>query len=246
MKKIALLGYGRMGHTVQKTALDRGINVLFAIDNHKNASGTDIPVVGTHAFEEMVSQLMPDALIDFSHPDATLEIAPLAIRYGINMVVCTTGFSIQQQELLKTLAKDSASAFLLAPNITPGINILMLFANIASRLLPEYDIQITDYHFKKKHDRPSGTALKLAHELEKHGHTPDVYGVRAGNIVGKHTVLLAGAEDQIEITHQSYFKDIYAKSALDAAERITGKKGFMTMKDVLNLESILKTCCDEA
>lgn len=235
-----------MGRTIQKVAQARDINVLFAIDNYTDGSDDVIPIIGTQAFEEMVSRQKPDAIIDFSHPDATMEIAPLAIRYGIDMVVCTTGFTLEQQEVFKSLARDSASAFLLAPNITPGINILMLFAKIASRMLPDHDIQITDYHFKEKHDCPSGTALKLAHDLEKIGKTPDVYGVRAGNIVGKHTVLLAGAEDQIEITHQSYFKDIYAKSALDAAKNIVGKKGFMTMKDVLNLESILKACCDEA
>ncbi len=246
MKNIALLGYGRMGRTVQKAALARGMNVLFAVDNHTDTQDGVTPIIKTAAFEEMVLRQKPDVIIDFSRPKATMEIAPLAIRYGIDMVVCTTGFSLEQQEVLKSLAGDAASAFLLAPNITPGINILMLFAKIASRMLPDHDIQITDYHFKEKHDCPSGTALKLAHELEKTGKKPDVYGVRAGNIVGKHTVLLAGAEDQIEISHQSYFKDIYAKSALDAATKIARKKGFMTMKDILNMEKILKACCDEA
>ncbi len=248
MTTIALLGYGCMGQKVHEMAQsENNFDILFAIDNYLDeTNGFAIPIIKTNQFAKIISQKKPDVIIDFSRPDATMEIAPLALQNNINMVVCTTGFTLEQRNKLKTLADNSQAAFLLSPNITPGINILMLFTKIANKMLNDYDIQIIDYHFKEKHDTPSGTALKLARDLESDGKVVDVYGVRAGNIVGVHSVLLAGKQDQIEITHQSYSKDIFAKSALNFAMSLVGKKGYLEMKDILNYKEILQKYIDEA
>ena len=178
---IALLGFGRMGKKVWEAAeACCDVEVLFAIDSRTDIETHPIPVVTPDHFEEMAAAVKPDVIIDFSRPAATMHIAPLALARGISMVVCTTGFSPEQQQRLKSLTEHSPAAFLMAPNITPGINVLMLLTQAASRLLPGYDIQIIDYHTKKKVDRPSGTALKLAADLEKTGRSADVFGVRAG------------------------------------------------------------------
>ena len=244
---IALLGYGRMGKKVWDIVqTENDTDVIFAIDNRLDIENAPVPVIQPGRFEETITHNKPDVIIDFSHPAATMQIAPTALKNDISMVTCTTGFTNDQQQNIKTLAADSQAAFLMAPNITPGINVLMLFAKIASRILPGYDIQILDYHHNKKHDRPSGTALKLADNLKKEGRDADVYGIRAGNIVGLHSVLLAGERDQIEISHQSYTRDIFAKSAIDAAKALAGRQGYLEMKDILNFDAIFQWCMRDA
>lgn len=242
MTTIALLGYGRIGRRVYRlTQAEKNYKVIYAIDNYVEQDSIDIPIIRTDQFEETIKQQRPDVIIDFSHPNATLDIAPKALANNIGMVVCTAGFTEEQRiELKKAADRYPSAAFLLAPNITPGINLLMIFTKIAGQILNDYDIQITDYHFKEKKDCPSGTAKKLARELNNDGVEATVNGVRAGNIVGIHTALFAGSQDQIEITHQSYSKDIFAKSALDAAKSIIGRSGYLEMKDILNYKEIIK------
>ena len=245
MIKIALLGFGRMGKKVLEAAEARSdVRVLFAVDTCTDTEPHTITVIAPERFAKTIETHRPDVIIDFSCPTATMLIAPAALSRGISVVTCTTGFSPEEQCCLKAHAERSSAALLMAPNITPGINVLMLMARAASRLLPGYDIQITDRHGKKKADRPSGTALKLAGDLEKDGRSADVYGVRAGGIVGVHSVLFAGELDQIEITHQSYTRDIFAKSALDAATSICGRQGYLEMKDILGCQELLTSSSD--
>lgn len=244
MITLALLGYGRIGQRIGRLARDQhDTKVLFAIDDFWDGSKEcSTPVIKADALEQTLEQTKPDAIIDFSHPEATMKVTPVALSHSINMVVCTAGFTQAQRERLQGMAADADAALLLAPNITYGINLLMAFAKIAAKVLPDYDIAITDYHFKDKKDCPSGTARKLARELAAQGASPEVHGIRAGNIVGVHTVLFSGQQDEVVITHRSYSKDIFARSALDAAKAIQGKKGFLEMKDIIDWQDIIATC----
>ena len=243
MTTIALLGFGKMGRKVWETAAARSdTSVLFAIDNGPIIAPSPIPVVPPDRFVQTCKSTRPDVIIDFSAPAATMEISPVALSLGISMVVCTTGFSDDQRQTLRSCAQASSAAFLLAPNITPGINVLMILAKLAGDLLPEHDIHITDYHFRDKADCPSGTAEKIAHNLRQGGRDISVSGVRAGSIVGIHEALFAGPRDQITISHQSYTKDIFAQSALDAALALSGRRGFLEMSDILDYHRILD--CD--
>lgn len=239
MIKLALLGLGRMGKEVLNLSYqDNQFKVLFAIDKSPGLNQSSIPVILPEEIEKALVTYQPDIVIDFSHPNATLELAPIILENNVSMVVCTTGFSLEQQLYLKSLAENSQAALLLAPNITMGINLIMLFSKIASEVLDDYNIQIIDYHGKKKKDRPSGTALKIARELENSGKDIDVYGVRVGEIVGIHKILFAGQDDQFELTHQSYAPKTFAKSALKAATLLYGKKGYYEMFDILGLRGI--------
>ena len=245
MTTIALLGFGRVGRKVWETAAARSDTaVLFAIDSQPISPPSPIPIVPPDRFVQTCQSTRPDVIIDFSHPAATMQIAPAALSLGISMVVCTTGFSDDQRQTLRSCAQASNAAFLLAPNITPGINVLMLLAKIAGELLPEHDIHITDYHFREKADCPSGTAKKIADALRQSGRDASVSGVRAGSIVGIHEALFAGPRDQITISHQSYTKDIFAHSALDAAVALSGRRGFLEMTDILDYHRILERDVD--
>ena len=239
MTKIGLLGLGRIGREIWKhsKAEPQKYEVVVAIDKDLEASkDIEIPVYKPQDINSAITQHSPQVLIDFSHPSATLENIPVVLQNKISIVVCTTGFTEDQQQFLKDVANNSKGALLYAPNITLGINLLMLFSKIAGRILDDYDIQITDYHFKGKKDNPSGTALKLAKELEEMGVKPHVHGVRAGGIIGKHKVLFAGGDDQLEIIHESYTPTIFAKNALKMASLLVGKQGYFEVMDLLELK----------
>ena len=147
MTTLALLGYGRIGQRIDRLAKDEpDLKVLFAIDNFsQNAADAAIPLIKTNAFEQTIGQTKPNVIIDFSHPDATMRIAPVALSRGISMVVCTAGFTQVQHDYLKNIAGSADAALLLAPNITYGINLLMAFAKIAAKVLPGYDISTVSY-----------------------------------------------------------------------------------------------------
>lgn len=242
MIKLALLGLGRMGkEIIQQVQEDDKFRIVFGIEqNFKAVKDFCIPVFEPREVEQAIQEYRPDVVIDFSHPTATMEFAPILMNHNVNMVICTTGFTLDEQGQLKAIANESKGALLLAPNITPGINLLMIFSKIASQVLTGYDIQILDYHFKNKKDSPSGTARKLVKQLENEGYQANVYGIRAGGIIGKHKVLFAGPEDQIEINHEAYSIRIFARSALNAAVLLQGKQGFKEMKDILMIEEVIK------
>ena len=135
-----------------------------------------------------------------------------------------------------------------APNITLGVNVLMLLTNLASNILNNYDFQITEIHHKNKKDAPSGTAKKIAVEIQKglrssgnedkNAQVP-ITAVRAGGVVGKHEVMIIGEDDKIEISHESFSRRAFALGALRAVRFIKGKAGFYEMNDVLNLKKVL-------
>ena len=137
-----------------------------------------------------------------------------------------------------------------APNITLGVNVLMLLTNLTSSLLSNYDFQITEVHHKNKLDSPSGTAKKIAFEiqngLKNKGITISnteipINSVRAGGVIGRHEVMIVGEEDKIEISHESFSRKAFAQGAIKAAQFIHKKSGYYEMRDVLDLDKVLKT-----
>lgn len=135
-----------------------------------------------------------------------------------------------------------------APNITLGVNVLMLITNIASNILNNYDFQINEIHHKRKKDAPSGTTLKIAKEVQKglksSGRDVDeseipITAVRAGGVVGKHEVMIIGEEDKIEISHESFSRRAFAAGAIRAVKFVFRKTGYFEMTDVLNLSKVL-------
>ncbi len=195
-----------------------------------------------------------DVIIDFTSPDATLRHLADAVRRRRAIVIGTTGFSPDDMTQLRVHAESIPCVQ--APNMSVGITVLLqIIGNVARALGDDYDLEIIETHHNKKKDAPSGTALKLAEVLAaatnrdlrdagvyaRHGligarakKEIGMQSVRAGDIVGDHTVLYGGPGERIEITHRAHNRDPFARGALRAAEWVvTQPPGLYGMADVL-------------
>lgn len=261
MIRVCLIGLGKTGSEVAKVLLaQENIKLVAAVCRPGSSKigkdlgeiagcrDTGIIVEGSDKLEEMVFRAKPDVVVDFSNPEATIRNAVILSRMKLNMVVATTGFSKFSLKRLFVLTKKYHNGIVYAPNITLGVNVMMLLTNIASSILNNYDFQVSEEHHSKKKDIPSGTALKIAGEIEKAltttgvpvkpGSVP-INAVRAGGIVGKHEVSIAGDEDMLEISHQSFSRKAFASGAIRALKFVYKKTGYFEMSDVLNLSNIL-------
>jgi 4-hydroxy-tetrahydrodipicolinate reductase len=197
-----------------------------------------------------------DVLIDFSQPAATLAYLEQCQAAGRKMVIGTTGFDDAGCRHIRAAAEKIAIVF--APNMSVGVNLCFHLLDIAARVLgDDVDIEVIEAHHRHKRDAPSGTALRmgevLAQALARNLQQDAVYGrhgvtgerprrqigfstVRAGEIVGEHTVLFAGAGERVEITHKAESRLTFAGGALRAARWVMGKNsGLFDMQDVLGL-----------
>jgi 4-hydroxy-tetrahydrodipicolinate reductase len=211
-------------------------------------------VVITDIFEEAFVSC--DVIIDFTLPEVTVETARYASGKAKYLVIGTTGLSEDQLMVLQDTAQSVP--VVLAPNMSIGVNVMFKAAAILTQLLGDaYDIEIVEAHHRLKKDAPSGTALGLARSIAKargvdlEGHARyDRHGIigarpegeigiqtlRAGDIVGDHTVLFAGNNERIEIKHQAHSRQNFAKGALQAARWVRDKSpGLYSMMDVLGL-----------
>lgn len=199
-----------------------------------------------------------DVLIDFTRPEATLAYLSACETAGVRMVIGTTGFDSPGQARVRSAGKKIPIVF--APNMSIGVNITLKLLETAGRYLSEgFDIEVIEAHHRHKVDAPSGTALQMGEVVakaagrnlsdvgryERVGHTGprphDEIGfsvIRAGDIVGDHTVLFAGTGERIEITHRSSSRTTYAQGALRAAKFLMQKPaGLFDMQDVLGLRN---------
>jgi 4-hydroxy-tetrahydrodipicolinate reductase len=215
--------------------------------------GKNIKIAGS------LAEVLPagDVLIDFTHPEISLEHLKQAASAGKAVVIGTTGFSAAQVDEIKGLAKSAR--VVLAPNMSVGVNLMFkVVADIAKILSSGYDVEIVEAHHRLKKDAPSGTAMKLAQviagALERDLDQVGVYErkgmigqrtdaeigiqtVRAGDIVGEHTVMFGGIGERLEIIHRAHNRDNFARGAVRAATWIVGQTpGLYDMQDVLGLK----------
>lgn len=197
-----------------------------------------------------------DVLVDFTRPDATLRYLDSCQRAGKRMVIGTTGFDAAGKEGIARAARAIPIVF--APNMSVGVNVCFKLADLAARVLGEdADVEIVEAHHRHKVDAPSGTALRLgevvAAALGRDLKDCAVYGregttgardrktigfatIRAGDIVGDHTVMFAGDGERVEITHKASSRMTFAKGALRAARWLADQRpGLYDMQDVLGL-----------
>ncbi|MBM4134350.1 MAG: 4-hydroxy-tetrahydrodipicolinate reductase [Nitrospira sp.] len=197
-----------------------------------------------------------EVVIDFSAPSATLEHLRAAAQSRRAMVIGTTGFSPQELAELRSLAKSIPCVF--SPNMSVGVNIIFkAIAEMAKTFGEDYDIEVIEAHHRLKKDAPSGTALKMAEVLAKAVNRDleqvGVYArkgligerkkgeigiqtIRAGDIVGDHTVLFGGMGERVEVTHRVQSRDTFARGALRAARWVVKQPpGLYDMMDVLGL-----------
>ncbi len=198
-----------------------------------------------------------EVVLDFTTPEASRKHLEIASEAGVAMVIGTTGLSKDDLERARILANSIPCV--ISPNMSVGVNVLFkLLPPIAHILGEDYDVEIFEAHHHFKKDAPSGTALRMAQgiaealgrDLEKVG----VYGrkgmvgerkkeeiavhtIRAGDIVGEHTVIFGGLGERIEVTHRAHSRDNFARGALRAARWVVGQKpGLYDMLDVLGLK----------
>ena len=210
----------------------------------------------------IVTQIAPllkrlAVIIEFTAPDATLEHTRIAAKKNISIVIGTTGFNQKQLAEIEKLSRKTR--ILLSANMSLGVNLLVsLMGRVATILGDDYDVEIVEAHHRFKKDAPSGTALALARpiaealkrDLDKAGvcgrkgivgeRTKQEIGllsVRAGDIVGEHTVIFGGLGERVEFIHRAQSRETFARGALRAAQwLVKQKKGLYSMQDVLGLE----------
>jgi 4-hydroxy-tetrahydrodipicolinate reductase len=208
-----------------------------------------------------IQACLPEAevVIDFTNPEVSLENLRKAALHDRAIVIGSTGFSAAQKDLLQQQATKTRCVF--APNMSVGVNVLMKVLELTATLIGhEYDMEIMEVHHNQKKDAPSGTALKMAEVLaqatdrnlaihavyHRQGFTgirrPDEIGIqtlRAGDIVGEHTVYFAGPGERLEFIHRAHSRDNFAVGALRAARWLLPQKlGLYDMMDVLGLKNL--------
>ena len=212
----------------------------------------DVPITADVA--EAVRHV--DVLIDFTLPEPTLEHLAVCRQTGTRLVIGTTGFDAAGKQTIREAADDIAIVF--APNMSVGVNLCFKLLDLAARVLgDEVDIEIIEAHHRHKVDAPSGTALRMGEVLAealgrnldevavygRHGHTGErdrrtigFETIRAGDIVGEHTVMFADIGERVEITHKASSRMTFAKGAVRAAGWLmTHERGLFDMQDVLGL-----------
>lgn len=267
MTKIAIVGAsGRMGRVLaQAISVDNGATLTAAVDRlDGDAVGCDMGQIAGIGYNNVIvgTSLLDvidnvDVVIDFSSPLATAQHADLCSRHGKNLVIGTTGLTSEQIQCIT--AASEYSSICMSSNFAMGVNLCFKLAEIAASALgDDVDIEISEAHHKHKLDAPSGTALTLggvvARALDRDLDKVAVYqrqgevgvrdskaigfsSVRAGDIVGDHTVMFSGHGERIEITHRASNRMAFAKGAVRAAKWLSGQdSGLFDMQDVLELK----------
>lgn len=222
---------GRMGRAVRA---EIGASGAFAYAG--GISRDPGPEVSTPAF---FAGLLAgaDAVVDFSAPAAACSYAASCARARKPFVTGTTGFSEKQLAALKAAGRRTAVFF--SPNMSPAVNLTFALAALAAKKLKGFDIHISEAHHTAKKDAPSGTALRYAAHiaLARGGELPPITSIRAGDIVGDHTVLFAGPHERVELKHMAHSRAVFAAGALKAAAWTAGRKpGYYDYFDLLDLK----------
>ena len=231
--KIALLGYGKMGKTIEKIATERGHTIVLKVD--KDDTNYDLS--------------QADVAIDFSIPTAALNNISNCFDAGVPVVSGTTGWLDHYQEMV-ALCKEKKGAFIYASNYSLGVNLFFeLNKKLAKMMNPVegYSINMEEIHHTQKLDAPSGTAITLAEGIidnsnktgwqldEGDQNTIPIVAKRIEQVPGTHTVTYSSEVDDIEITHTAHNRNGFALGAVVAAEWLKDKTGIFGMKDVLGL-----------
>jgi 4-hydroxy-tetrahydrodipicolinate reductase len=268
MIKVAITGAtGRMGkalieatYTNDKTqlsvALERPGSSVVGADAGEIASVGNLGVAITDNISKVTDGF--DVLIDFTRPEVTLANLEVCRQAGKSIVIGTTGFTDEQKQQISAAAKDISVVF--APNMSVGVNLCLKLLDMAARVMGnEVDIEVIEAHHRHKIDAPSGTALRMgevvADALGRDLKDCAVYGregntgerdrgtigfetIRAGDIVGEHTVMFADIGERVEITHKASSRMTFANGAVRAAGWVMQHKtGLYDMMDVLDLKN---------
>ncbi len=234
---IALIGYGRMGHEIEKIALKRGHYIKLIVDQYNETDLNKAKLDGI------------DVAIEFTSPESAFGNICKCLNEKIPVVSGTTGWLEKYNEAAEVCNKNM-TAFIHSSNYSIGVNLLFRLNNELAKQMEryhEYDVLIEEIHHTKKLDSPSGTAIKIAEGiLERHSKYESwcfekdktdscipVRSIREGEIPGTHTVTWDSDIDTISIRHEAKNRKGLALGAVVAAEYIHSRKGVFTMNDVM-------------
>ncbi len=267
MVRVAIVGVsGRMGLCLIKAALAaQNVELTVAVSRPESlAIGKDAgELAGVAAAGILVGDDLAaltdrfDVLIDFTRPEASMNYIEICRQAGKQVVIGTTGYSEEQKAAIAAAANDIA--IVIAPNFSVGVNLSLKLLEMTAKVMGDYtDIEVIEAHHRHKVDAPSGTALRMgevvAAALERDLKDCAIYGregdtgarerktigfstIRAGDIVGEHTVMFADEGERVEITHKATSRMTFANGAVRAAVWLAGKQqGLFDMQDVLGLK----------
>ena len=242
---ILLLGYGKMGKTIEQTALERGHQIAGRIDadNHADLANLEPDDV--------------DAVIEFSSPESAVENLVYCLERGWPVVCGTTGWLSHRAEI-ESLCQARKGTFFYASNYSIGVNLFFRLNKVLAKFMrnyPSYHVSMTEIHHTEKKDAPSGTAITLAEGVMEHQPTKhrwvakeadtalinstdviEIESLREGTVPGTHTVRYDSDVDQIEITHVARSRQGFALGAVIAAEWLVGREGVFGMDDLLGTD----------
>lgn len=232
--KILLVGYGKMGKTIERIAQERGHEITGRID-----------IDNQHEFENANA----DVAIEFSHPDAAFENIKKCLTKKVPVVCGTTGW-LNKKADIEALTKETNGTFFYASNYSLGVNLFFKLNEYLARLMKNfnaYDVSMEEIHHTEKKDAPSGTAITLAEGVlksidrkkgwvnadAKKGEDLSIKSFRIGTVPGTHTVKYTSLMDDIEIKHTAHTREAFALGAVMVAEWLKDKKGILNMDDFL-------------
>lgn len=231
--KIALLGYGKMGQTIERIALERGHEIVLKKDEFNTYEGLS----------------NADVAIDFSVPSAAVSNISSCFHANVPVISGTTGWLEHYDEMLALCAAKNGG-FISSSNFSLGVNLFFELNEYLAKMMSKFDsytVDMEEIHHTQKLDAPSGTAISLAKGVIENSNytnwtleTPEskqihIVAKRIGTVPGTHAVTYNSAIDSIEIKHTAHNREGFALGAVIAAEWIVGKHGVFTMKDVLNI-----------
>ena len=239
LMKIALIGYGKMGHMIEDIAVDRGHEIVLRlnIDNLEDFTQHNI----SKAY----------VAIEFTGPDSAYENVKQCIQFGIPVVSGSTGWNNKIADI-QELCLERGGSFLHTSNFSIGVNIFFALNRQLAKLMashPEYEVSMREIHHTEKKDAPSGTAVTLAEQVlaelprkqrwvnqpARSGEELSIISERIDPAAGRHEVKYSSEIDDLEIVHTAHNRKGFALGAVLAAEYIHDKKGVFQMKDVLGI-----------
>ena len=221
--KLAVVGYGKMGRLIEQLAPEYDFAVAAKINDTQEITPALFAGI--------------DAAIDFSVAAAVLSNARAISALGVNLVIGTTGWLDQMDELRSVIAANHTGC-VWSPNFSVGVAIFSRLVSEAARLMAgemDYEAYAHEAHHSAKKDAPSGTMLQLLNDMRKSGYDKriDVSSTRAGKIPGTHEIGFDSSADTITLTHTARSREGFARGALKAAQWLVGKRGFYEFSEIL-------------
>ena len=238
--KIALVGYGKMGHMVEQCAKRAGHEVCVTIDTVSEDAKVKIASGDTEALTRAVKSSGAEGIIEFSHPSVVIQNIKALLPLGLPLIVGTTGWNDKHEEIAK-YASEVGGTIMTAGNFSIGVNMFYKIVEEASKIMvdfADYDVATWEMHHNQKADSPSGTALEIARRVQAgYKNKTDlvfdafherpvakqlhVSSTRVGNVPGTHKVFFDGTADTIELTHTARSREGFAVGAVNCLERLS-------------------------